>query len=159
MQALTVLDYCLHAGPEIFVLYFRDNVDAIKKLIEFNYIDENWIDQGANVRLKAQDITSLLQGASRLRQERQSRAYMEDRISRAPTESSLHCDADGDHGSSNENGSVSQDGLTEGMGTRMGSVLTDTEQNTHRATQLVKEESRLSENMDLVSTTAWSIRS
>jgi epsin len=77
---LTLLDYCLHAGSENVVIYFRDNVYLVKTLKEFQYIDEYGKDQGANVRQKAKDITNLLQDESRLRQERRSRANMRDRM-------------------------------------------------------------------------------
>ena len=79
-QALTLLDYCLHAGSENVVIYFRDNVYLVKTLKEFQYIDEFGKDQGANVRQKAKDITNLLQDEARLRQERRSRASMRDRM-------------------------------------------------------------------------------
>ncbi|KAG8760413.1 hypothetical protein FRC14_003110 [Serendipita sp. 396] len=79
-KALTLLDYCLHAGSENVVIYFRDNVYLVKTLKEFQYIDEFGKDQGANVRQKAKDITNLLQDESRLRQERRSRANMRDRM-------------------------------------------------------------------------------
>ena len=68
-QSLTVLDYCLHAGSENVVIYFRDNMYVIKTLREFQYVDEEGKDQGANVRQKAKDITNLLQDESRLRDE------------------------------------------------------------------------------------------
>ena len=29
-QALTVLDYCLHAGSENVVIYFKDNIYVVK---------------------------------------------------------------------------------------------------------------------------------
>lgn len=58
----------------------RDNVYIIKTLKEFQYIDEEGKDQGANVRQKAKDITNLLMDESRLRQERSSRANMRDRM-------------------------------------------------------------------------------
>lgn len=83
-QALTVLDYCLHAGSENVVIYFRDNVYIVKTLKEFQFIDEYGKDQGANVRQKAKDITNLLQDESRLREERLSRAHMRDRMIGAP---------------------------------------------------------------------------
>ena len=70
LQSLTVLDYLLHAGSENVVVYFRDNIYIIKTLKEFQYIDEEGKDQGANVRQKAKDITNLLQDESRLRHER-----------------------------------------------------------------------------------------
>ena len=30
LQALTVLDYCLHAGSENVVIYFKDNIYVVK---------------------------------------------------------------------------------------------------------------------------------
>lgn len=82
VQTLTLLDYCLHAGSENVVIYFRDNVYLVKTLKEFQYIDEDGKDQGANVRQKAKDITNLLQDESRLRQERRTRASMRDRMTK-----------------------------------------------------------------------------
>jgi epsin len=79
---LTVLDYCLHQGSENVVLYFRDNIYVIKTLKEFQYIDEDSKDQGANVRQKAKDITNLLTDEARLREERRTRANMRDRMIR-----------------------------------------------------------------------------
>lgn len=75
-----MLDYLLHAGSENVVIYFRDNIYVIKTLKEFQYIDEDGKDQGANVRQKAKDISNLLTDESRLRQERRSRANMRDRM-------------------------------------------------------------------------------
>ena len=80
LQSLTVLDYLLHAGSENVVIYFRDNIYIIKTLREFQYVDEEGKDQGANVRQKAKDITNLLQDESRLRNERRDRAMMRDRM-------------------------------------------------------------------------------
>lgn len=65
------------------MIYFRDNLYVIKTLKEFQYIDEEGKDQGANVRQKAKDITNLLQDESRLREERRSRAHMRDRMIKA----------------------------------------------------------------------------
>lgn len=75
-----MLDYLLHAGSENVVLYFKDNLYVIKTLKEFQYIDEDGKDQGANVRQKAKDITNLLMDESRLRDQRRSRAHMRDRM-------------------------------------------------------------------------------
>jgi len=80
VQSLTLLDYCLHAGSENVVIYFRDNIYVIKTLKEFQYVDEYGKDQGANVRQKAKDITNLLSDDTRLREERRSRAHMRDRM-------------------------------------------------------------------------------
>lgn len=79
-QCLTLLDYCLHAGSENVVIYFRDNLYVIKTLREFQFVDEYEKDQGANVRQKAKDIVNLLQDEARLRHERKSRAHMRDRM-------------------------------------------------------------------------------
>jgi len=79
-KALTVLDYCLHAGSENVVIYFRDNIYVVKTLKEFQFVDEYGKDQGANVRQKAKDISNLLQDEARLREERKSRAHMKDRM-------------------------------------------------------------------------------
>lgn len=68
------------------MLYFRDNIYIIKTLKEFQYIDEEGKDQGANVRQKAKDITNLLQDVSRLQQERRNRASMRDRMVRTGEE-------------------------------------------------------------------------
>lgn len=77
-----MLDYCLHQGSENVVIYFRDNIYVVKTLKEFQFIDEDGKDQGANVRQKAKDITNLLQDESRLRDERRARAHMRDRMTR-----------------------------------------------------------------------------
>jgi epsin len=79
---LTVLDYLLHQGSENVVIYFRDNAYIIKTLKEFQYVDEENKDQGANVRQKAKDITNLLLDEARLREERLNRAKMRDRMIR-----------------------------------------------------------------------------
>lgn len=77
-----MLDYCLHQGSENVVIYFRDNLYIIKTLKEFQYIDEDGKDQGANVRQKAKDITALLLDENRLREARRQRAQMRDRMIR-----------------------------------------------------------------------------
>ncbi|KAJ2933215.1 hypothetical protein H1R20_g3880, partial [Candolleomyces eurysporus] len=79
-KSLTVLDYCLHQGSENVTIYFWDNIHIIKTLKEFQYVDEDGKDQGANVRQKARDITNLLMDEIRLREERRSRAHMRDTI-------------------------------------------------------------------------------
>jgi len=83
LQSLTLVDYLLHAGSENVILYFRENLYVVKTLREFQYIDEDGKDQGANVRQKAKDIVNLLQDDNRLRHERRTRAQMYKRMSRA----------------------------------------------------------------------------
>lgn len=93
-QSLDVLDYCLHSGSENVVIYFRDNIYIVKTLKEFQYLDEDGRDQGANVRQKAKDITNLLQDEGRLREERRSRASMRDRMTRGDGLDGLEEDID-----------------------------------------------------------------
>ncbi|KAI7852264.1 hypothetical protein BDC45DRAFT_485525 [Circinella umbellata] len=79
-KALLVLDYCLHVGSENVVLYAKENVYVVKTLKEFQHLDDNGRDVGANVRQKAKDITSLLMDEAKLKEERQSRNSMRDRM-------------------------------------------------------------------------------
>jgi epsin len=81
-QSLTVLDFLIHAGSENVVLYFRDNLYVIKTLKEFQYVDEDGKDNGANVRQKAKEISNLLSDPARLQEERRARAGMRDRMIR-----------------------------------------------------------------------------
>ncbi|OJA07757.1 hypothetical protein AZE42_02998 [Rhizopogon vesiculosus] len=81
-KSLTVLDFLLHAGSENVVLYFRDNLYIIKTLKEFQYVDEEGKDLGANVRQKAKDISNLLSDPARLQEERRTRASTRDRMIR-----------------------------------------------------------------------------
>lgn len=111
-QALTLLDYCLHAGSENVVVYFKDNVYIVKyahvsriwskltdrTLKEFVYVDDDGKDVGANVRQKAKDITNLLQDEDRLRAERRARGAMRDRMLGNIADSGLR--GEGDHGDS-----------------------------------------------------------
>lgn len=69
-KALIVLDYLLHCGSEQVVAYTRENIHIIKTLKEFQYIDDNGRDQGANVRNKVKEVTALLADENRLREER-----------------------------------------------------------------------------------------
>lgn len=95
-KALTLLDYCLHAGSENVVVYFKDNIYIVKTLKEFVYVDDDGKDVGANVRQKAKDITNLLQDEDRLRAERRARGAMRDRMLGNIADSGLR--GEGDHG-------------------------------------------------------------
>ncbi|KAI0658276.1 hypothetical protein C8Q70DRAFT_994243 [Cubamyces menziesii] len=79
-KSLVVLDYLLHSGSENVIRYCEDNLYEIKTLREFQYIDEDGKDQGANVRQKAKDITNLLTDKNRLYRERRVRSQMRDRM-------------------------------------------------------------------------------
>ncbi|KAI1786832.1 ENTH-domain-containing protein [Ganoderma leucocontextum] len=84
-KSLVVLDYLLHSGSENVILYCEENIYVIKTLREFQYIDDDGRDQGANVRQKAKDITNLLLDRRRLTQERTARARMRDRMLGRPS--------------------------------------------------------------------------
>ncbi|ORY98797.1 hypothetical protein BCR43DRAFT_488186 [Syncephalastrum racemosum] len=79
-KALLLLDYCLHVGSENVVLYAKENVYVVKTLKEFQHVDDNGRDVGANVRQKAKDISSLLVDDARLKEERRSRQQMRERM-------------------------------------------------------------------------------
>ncbi|OAD66104.1 hypothetical protein PHYBLDRAFT_119561, partial [Phycomyces blakesleeanus NRRL 1555(-)] len=51
-KALLLLDYCIHVGSENVVVYSKGNLYVIKTLGEFQHIDEQGKDVGANGRLK-----------------------------------------------------------------------------------------------------------
>ncbi|CAO3697841.1 unnamed protein product [Rhizopus stolonifer] len=79
-KALLVLDYCLHVGSQNVVLYAKENVYVIRTLKEFQHVDDTGKDVGYNVRQKAKDITLLLMNDERLREERNSRNYVQERM-------------------------------------------------------------------------------
>ncbi|CDH57760.1 enth-domain-containing protein [Lichtheimia corymbifera JMRC:FSU:9682] len=79
-KALLLLDYCIHVGSENVVLYAKENIYVIKTLKEFQHVDDNGRDVGANVRQKAKDITSLLLDDARLKDERRQRQQMRERM-------------------------------------------------------------------------------
>ncbi|CAO3596443.1 unnamed protein product [Absidia cylindrospora] len=79
-KALLLLDYCLHVGSENVVLYAKENAYVVKTLREFQHVEENGKDVGANIRQKAKDIANLLQDDNRLRDERRQRQQMRDRM-------------------------------------------------------------------------------
>ena len=43
-----MFDYCVHSGSEDVVRWGKDNLYVIKSLREFQHIDDEGIDQGAN---------------------------------------------------------------------------------------------------------------
>lgn len=94
-----MLDYCLHAGSENVVVYFKDNLYIVKTLKEFVYVDDQGKDVGHNVRQKAKDITNLLQDEERLRTGRLQRGAMRDRMLGRIADSGLQ--GEGDYGDRN----------------------------------------------------------
>ncbi|KAI0352211.1 ENTH-domain-containing protein [Trametes cingulata] len=95
-KALLVLDYLLHSGSDNVVRFCEDNLYEIKTLREFQYVDDDGRDHGANVRQKAKDITNLLTDKSRLYRERRVRAQMRDRMLGRPRNSADTDDGEDD---------------------------------------------------------------
>lgn len=69
-QALTVLEYLLLWGSDNVIRYCEDNLYEIKTLREFQYVDDNAVDCGMNVRQKAKDISNLMLNPSTLQSKR-----------------------------------------------------------------------------------------
>ena len=75
LQALTVLEYLLLWGSNKVIRYCQDNLYEIKTLREFQYIDDNAVDCGMNVRQKAKDITNLVLNPSLLESRRRRNGH------------------------------------------------------------------------------------
>ena len=43
-----MFDYCVHSGSENVVRWGKDNLYVVKSLREFQHIDDDGVDQGAN---------------------------------------------------------------------------------------------------------------
>jgi epsin len=48
LQALQVFDYCVRSGSENVVRWGKDNLYVVKSLREFQYVDDDGVDQGSN---------------------------------------------------------------------------------------------------------------
>ncbi|GLB42831.1 putative protein with domain-containing protein [Lyophyllum shimeji] len=102
-KSLVLLQFCLHHGsPDIFI-HFRENAYIVRTLHEFQYVDEDGNDLGANVREKAKEVANLLMDESRLRGKQREQAFMSDRSVRpllgptSPVPSSVALDVYGGH--------------------------------------------------------------
>lgn len=73
-KALTLLDYLVRYGSDDVVIWAKDNLYIIKTLREFNTTDSAGNEQGSIIRVKAKELTSLLQDDERLKQERETAA-------------------------------------------------------------------------------------
>jgi epsin len=71
-KALTLLDYLVRYGSDDVVIWAKDNLYIIKTLREFNVADSAGHDQGSIIRVKAKELSSLLQDDERLREEREA---------------------------------------------------------------------------------------
>ncbi|AOA60757.1 Clathrin recruitment epsin-like protein [Komagataella phaffii CBS 7435] len=70
-KSLTLLDYLVRYGSNNVVIWSKDNLYVIKTLREFQHVDDSGTDQGVLIRVKAKELTALLQDEERLRQERE----------------------------------------------------------------------------------------
>jgi epsin len=74
------VDYLLHSGSPAAVSYFRQHVYLIKTLGEFQCIDDTGRDVGKDVRLRARDISRLLQDSALLEKNRHRRQETHTRL-------------------------------------------------------------------------------
>ncbi|XP_015226630.1 PREDICTED: epsin-3-like isoform X2 [Cyprinodon variegatus] len=79
-KALTLLDYLLKTGSERVAQQCRENAFTIQTLRDFQYMDRDGRDQGANVREKARQLVCLLRDEDRLRQERSQALKTKERM-------------------------------------------------------------------------------
>lgn len=142
---MVVLDYLLHSGSENVINYCEDNLYEIKTLREFQYIDEDGKDQGANVRQKAKDITNLLTDKKRLYEERRIRSQMRDRMlgpSRATADDGEEAQEDGSQRRHRPNGDDEelQRAIEESKRTAEKELATAEDRDLQRAIQMSQEE-------------------
>lgn len=69
-KSLVVLEYLIKTGSERVSQQCKDNLFSIQTLKDFQYIDKDGKDQGANIREKAKQLVSLLKDDERLKDER-----------------------------------------------------------------------------------------
>jgi len=79
-KSLVVVEYLLHSGSPNVAQYFRDNIYLIKTLTEFQHIDDNGRDVGADVRVRARELSRLLADDKALTETRKRRKQMRDRM-------------------------------------------------------------------------------
>ncbi|XP_040042519.2 epsin-3 isoform X1 [Gasterosteus aculeatus] len=79
-KALTLLDYLLKTGSERVAQQCRENAFTIQTLRDFQHVDRDGRDQGANVREKARQLVCLLRDEERLRQERSQALKTKERM-------------------------------------------------------------------------------
>lgn len=73
-----MLEYLLLWGADTVIRYCENNLYEIKTLREFQYIDDNAVDCGMNVRQKAKDITNLVLNPSTLQSRRHRNGHDHD---------------------------------------------------------------------------------
>lgn len=83
-----MINHLLHAGSPNVFHYCHSNLYVFKTLREFQYIDDNGVDVGMNVRTEAKEVTRLLINPDALKRGRNSgrRSYDEIVADRIPQE-------------------------------------------------------------------------
>uniref|UniRef100_A0A803KSZ5 ENTH domain-containing protein n=2 Tax=Chenopodium quinoa TaxID=63459 RepID=A0A803KSZ5_CHEQI len=69
-NSLILLEFLITHGPEDFAIEFRSDVDVIKELGTFRYIDKKGVNWGHYMRNKTERILKCLQGGSSLQEVR-----------------------------------------------------------------------------------------
>lgn len=72
-QALSLINHLLHTGSPNVFHYCQANIYVFKTLREFQYIDDNGVDVGINVRSEAKEVTRLLVNPEALKRGRNGR--------------------------------------------------------------------------------------
>ena len=70
----------MHSGSPKVAQYFRDNIYLIKTLAEFQHVDDYGRDVGADVRVRARELSRLLSDDKHLAETRRRRKLMRDRM-------------------------------------------------------------------------------
>lgn len=70
----------MHSGSPKVAQYFRDNIYLIKTLAEFQHVDDYGRDVGADVRVRARELSRLLSDDKHLAETRRRRKQMRDRM-------------------------------------------------------------------------------
>lgn len=70
----------MHSGSPKVAQYFRDNIYVIKTLAEFQHVDDYGRDVGADVRVRARELSRLLSDDKNLAETRRRRKQMRDRM-------------------------------------------------------------------------------
>jgi len=84
-KSLMLLDYLVKTGSERVAAQCKENIYCVTTLKDFQFVDRDGKDQGANVRERAKQLVSLLQDEDRLRSEREKSLKNKERFSKSTT--------------------------------------------------------------------------
>lgn len=69
-QSLLLLNYLVRNGSERVVTSSREHIYDLRSLENYTFVDENFKDQGVNVRHKVRELIDFIQDDDKLRDER-----------------------------------------------------------------------------------------